>query len=253
MMVHFSHTGSDNDAVEMAVGAIALSPDGKRLALSGSPRGSSVVEPVPQPGDEPPACLKLWDVEKEKLINRKPKKDEPALKLMRSLAFSPDGQWIAAGQKDGKIRLFDGRTGEPKAVFDDHSAAVHAIIFSPDSKSLASVSQDHTVKLWDVPAKKLRHTLQKNKLWAVAFSPDGKLLATGGGTEQEKGKWQHEVTLWDARTGEMKQTVAADRTLPVMSLAFSPDGKTLAIAGGLLGDVKDGAKTSGEISIVRLE
>ena len=250
---HKFTNGSDNDDVEMTVSTIALSPDGKRLALGGSPRLSSVVEPVPMPGDEPRACLKLWDVDKQKLIERKPKKDEQALKVMRCLTFSPDGKLIAAGDKDGKIRLFDGQTGEPKAVLDDHSAAVHGIAFSPDGKRLASASQDCTVKLWDVPQGKLRQTLKRNKLWAVAFSTDGKLVATGGGFEQEKDKWQHEVILWDAKTGDLKQILATDLTAPVISLAFSADGKSLAVAGGLLGEVKDGGKTSGEMRLITLE
>jgi RNA polymerase sigma factor (sigma-70 family) len=245
--------GSDNDNVEMTVSALALSPDGKRLALVGSPRLSSVVAPVPLPGDEPPGCLKLWDVEKQHVIDRKPKKDEPALKIMRCLAFSPDGKVIAAGEKDGKIRLFDGQTGEPRTVLEDHKEAVYRLDFSPDGKTLASASQDHTVKLWNVVEGKLRQTLQRNRLWAVAFSPDGKLLATAGGFEQEKDKWQFEVILWDAKTLEQKQTVSTNLTVPAVSLAFSPDGKTLAVAGGFLGDVKDGAKTSGEIGLIPLE
>src|SRR5262249_253533 len=156
--------------------------------------------PVPKPGDEPPGCLKLWDVEKQKLIERKPKEGEPALKVMRCLAYSPDGKVIAAGDKDGKIRLFDGETGEAKGVRDDHRPAVPRLAFSPDGKTLASSSQDQTVKLWNIPEGKLRLTLKRGLLWAVAFSPDGKLLATGGGFEREKDKWQFEVTLWDART-----------------------------------------------------
>jgi RNA polymerase sigma factor (sigma-70 family) len=248
-----NHQFTDRD-VEMSVEAIALSPDGKRLALGG--HGHLVMAR----GDEPiRPCLRLWDVAKQKLIERKPKEGEQPLKAMHCLAFSPDGKLIAAGEKDGTIRLFDGPSGEPKAELkdqDDPRDFVHKIAFSPDGKTLASVSQkdrDNTVKLWDVSEAKLRQTLKRDRLWAVAFSPDGKLLATGGGVEQEKGKWRFEVILWDARSGEMKQTLADNLTVAALSLAFSPDGKTLAVAGGHLGDVKDGAKTGGEISLIPLK
>ncbi len=250
---HKFSAASDNEDLGITVGALAVSPDGKTLALSGSPRQPS--DPVPEPklgAFEPPACLRLWDVGKKKLLDRKPKRGEKDFRLMYCVAFSPDGKVIAAGDKEGKIRLFDGRTGEPKAVLDDHTAAVHGLAFSPDGKTLASASQDHTIKLWDVAGRKLRHTLQKDKLWAVAFSPDGKRLATGGGVEQEQGKWRYEIILWDAKTGEMERTLPVELTTPAWSLAFSPDGRTLAVAGGNLGDAKDGAKTSGELGLIPL-
>src|SRR5262249_45755341 len=150
-------------------------------------------------------------VEKQKVIAPKARKGAPPMRPIGCLAFSPDGTLIAAGEIEGKIRLFDGRTGEPRpAVLDGHSARVHRRVFSRDGKSLVSVSQEgreNTVKLWDVAAGKVRHTLKTNKHWAVAFSPDGKTLATGGISESEKGKWRSEVILWDARTGERKQTL----------------------------------------------
>ena len=99
-----------------------------------------------------------------------------------SLAFSPDGKLLAAGCADGKVRLFDGRTGELKKVWDDDSARAMWIVFSPDGKTLVSQSSDKTVKVWDAETAKVLRTLQGNKAWvvAVAFSPDGKLFATGG-------------------------------------------------------------------------
>ena len=61
-----------------------------------------------------------------------------------------------------------------------------------------------------------------------------------------------EVILWDAQTGDLKHTLPG-QTMPVSTLSFSPDGKSLAIAGGSGGDLKDGGKTTGEIKLFPLE
>jgi WD40 repeat protein len=226
--------------------AVAFSPDGKTLAMGGaSPRVKG-------------GCfLKLWDVQKDKLIGgtKETKQDEVGSDLgeaVNSLSFSPDGKLLAAACMDGKLRLFDGRTGELKKVWDDDSARWW-VVFSPDGKTLVSQSGDKTVKVWDVETAKVRRTLQGNKAWvmAAAFSPDGKLFATGGIVRENDKVTGGEVILWDAQTGDLKHTLPR-QTLPVSTLSFSPDGKTLAVAGGTSGDLKDGGKTTGEIKLFPL-
>jgi WD40 repeat protein len=241
------------DSMEAGMGwsAIALSPDGKKLALVGWKHGRSD-DPETPLGAPLPVCLKFWDVEKEKLIERKRKADEPPLgEYPHCLTFSPDGKVLAAGDKDGKIRLFDGQSGEPKGVLNDHTGSVYRIAFSPDGKSLVSCGEDKTVKLWDVPGRKVRRTLQADEWmsFAVAFSPDGRLVATGSGEKLENGKFQPRVNLWDAKTGERIRQLPAMVNTGVIALAFSPDGGTLAVAGGSLGDAKDGARTAGELRL----
>ncbi len=96
-----------------------------------------------------------------------------------------------------------------------------------------------------------RQTLKghKGQVNALAFSKDGRWIATSGATANEKA-W--EVILWDAKTGEAKQAFPK-LTEPVHVVAFSPDGKTLAVCGG--GGWGDGENTkmSGEITLIRLE
>lgn len=237
--------GFDGPGVRALVYAVAFSPDGKTLAMGGaSPRVKG-------------GCfLKLWDVQKEKRIGGTKETTEAEGGLgeaVNSLAFSPDGKLLAAACMDGKLRLFDGRTGELKKVWDDDSGRWW-VVFSPDSKTLVSQSSDKTVKVWDVEKAKVLRTLQGNKasVIAAAFSPDGKFFATGGIVRENDKVTGGEVVLWDAKTWDLKHTLPR-QTMPISTLSFSPDSKTLAIAGGTSGDLKDGGKTTGEIKLFSLE
>jgi len=105
-----------------------------------------------------------------------------------------------------------------------HGGTVYSVDFSPDGKQAASVSSDHTLKLWN--------TDNGNTLWSkkahrstvrsVAFSPDGEHLATAS--------YDSTVKLWNAKTGRVIRTLSG-HTASLWAVAFSPDGKRLASAG----------------------
>jgi len=141
------------------------------------------------------------------------------------LAFSPDGRWLAGLDADNQtVLLLDARTHETAALFEGHEKLVYSAAFSPDSRLLATCSQDSTVRLWQVPSGACRElTGHTDEVFAVAFHPDGTRLATGG---RDGAVW-----LWDLKRGEEVARLPGHITY-VWSLAFSPDGKTLASASG---------------------
>ena len=123
--------------------------------------------------------------------------------------------------------------GKPKG---EPTERISSVVFSPDGKTLAGGSSDHTVRLWDVKTGEPKGTLtgHRHTVNSVAFSPDGKLLASSG-------SYDHTVRLWDTETWEPKGTLNGHTNghterfieIPfspwVTGVAFSPDGKTLAI------------------------
>jgi eukaryotic-like serine/threonine-protein kinase len=177
--------------------------------------------------------LQVWDaasgmLDAERDLATSAELVEPAGVLA---AFAPGGQRLAARCRgDGSlVGIWDVDGGERVAVCRDHTLAVHCLRFSPDGRRLASCACDksragkpHEIKVWDAADGTLLMSLSgRGRLFALAFSPDGRWLAVGG----EDG-----IKVLDGSSGRELVHLAGDKS-EVTALAFSPDGWRLASAG----------------------
>jgi WD40 repeat protein len=141
---------------------------------------------------------------------------------IESVAFSPDDRILATASGSGTVRLWDARTGKMLDLLTGHADRAWCVAFSPDGGTLASASRDGTVHLWDPDARQGRKVLASPPAGLIlAFSPDGKRLVGGGG---RKNKGQ--LTIWQVPGGRLEASLPCP--LPIVGLALTPDGKTLA-------------------------
>lgn len=140
-----------------------------------------------------------------------------------TMAFSPDGRWLASGSMDHIICVWDVATGHLLRKFEGHTARVNSLAFSPDGKLFASGSDDHFTILWDMATGKAkrRFVAPAGEIYHVAFSPDGQWLASGSGEG---------IALWDISSGKLLQGFGYD-VLKGHLFGFTPDGHSLIIEG----------------------
>ncbi|WP_349345377.1 WD40 repeat domain-containing protein [Streptomyces rapamycinicus] len=175
---------------EAKVTGVAFSPDGRTLASASDDSESNL---------SPKHSVRLWDVahrDPEPYGQGDPRVTISPAQGVLSLAFSPDGKTIATGSYDGKVRLWDAKTGHQRATLSDSLVAseVNHLAFSPDGKTLA-VPSEYGMLLWNVATRKPRAILSSgaegaaNVMQEVVFSKDGRLIA-GNDSEHRR------VYLW---------------------------------------------------------
>jgi WD40 repeat protein len=161
------------------------------------------------------------------------------------LAFGTDGTTLATASMDGTVRLWDTDTASSIAeVREADITRPAALAFSPDDRRLALGGDDVTVFAVDGDAADMTFGDDQDTVWALDFSPDGTRLATGGcvGTQD---CLSGTVRIWDVRdASERAQSPVFGSN--VTDVAFSPDGRTLAVGTGL-GDVHVMDAQTGEL------
>lgn len=162
------------------------------------------------------------------ILKEHPRGDGPVY----GVAFSPDEKLLATTGSDKKIRLWDLARGELKRVMegrDGHTDEIYGITFSPNGQVLATASWDGTAKLWDLSGNCLRtfHNIgpdgQRSRATNVAFDPAGKLLAISS--------FDGIAKVWDTTSTSNEPLVQLrGHQGPVIGVAFSSDGKSIATA-----------------------
>ncbi len=176
-----------------------FSPDGKTIACACAGRG-----------------LCLWDAATGKELRQ-----FGQAKHANAVAFSPDGKLLASQDK-GRPALFDVASGEMLGHLAEAEIGVASVAFAPDGKSLAVARYQNGFTVWDMKDQaKSRKRFEKGKCQArcLAFSPDSKMLATGGADKI--------IHLWDTATGEERGRLTGHEN-EVSAVAFCADGRTLA-------------------------
>jgi WD40 repeat protein len=195
---------------------LAMRPDGRMVAVAGA---------------FPP--IRLIDLESGKVVGRL----EGQLKLVRALAFSHDGKYLASGDGDvgrsepGEVRIWEVDRRETVQIFRGHTESIFALDFRKEGDRLVSASQDQTVKVWDLNTGQEALTLHGHTgaVRCATFSPDGLRLATGGADQV--------IRVWDATADETKPPPRllhhlTDPDGVVFAVAFDPAGRLASIGDG---------------------
>lgn len=218
-----AHTGYAHHVLEGhtdLVLTVAFSPNGHTIASGGLDK-----------------VICVWDVATGALRHRL----DGHTDRVRDTAFSPDGQMLASASFDQTLRLWNIATGELQRTLCGHTHVVRTVAFSPDGQTLASGGADNVIRLWNVDTGQLCSTLygHTSAIWSVAFAHDGHTLASSGA--------DNTVRIWDIANLPTDISASDDHattdhqpirytlrghTQEVRTVAFSPDGCTVASGGG---------------------
>jgi len=170
--------------------------------------------------------VKLWDIKSQNLLHT-----FNYGASIDAVAFSPDGKYIAAGGGKKVIRIW--QIDNKQHIKDlNQKYRIENLSFSPVNDILAVAGYNKMIKLWSLQQSTVLKTLRGHgyEVMAAAFSPDGSLLATAGGSAPRGGTGDYSIKLWDLKTGRNPGRLAGHKDT-VNRLLFNPDSKLLASAG----------------------
>jgi WD40 repeat protein/beta-lactamase regulating signal transducer with metallopeptidase domain len=190
--------------------SVAVSRDGKRL-VTGSTNKTATV----------------WDTATGKVLHTLTGHNH----WVEYALFSPDDSQILTASQDALLKVWDTKTGKFVRDLAGHSGPVNSAKFSPDGKKLVSVSHDQTIMLWDIATGKFEARVPSGhaeRIYGLDIANDGKTLVTAS--------WDQTVKVFGFPVLTARKTLQPRRYLPeqnypILTVACSPDGKTLAVGG----------------------
>ncbi|EAZ90378.1 WD40 repeat domain-containing protein [Crocosphaera chwakensis] len=191
----------------LAVGAVAVTPDGKKL-ISGSCDGT----------------IKVWDLATGNLENTL-KNHSYSINI---LAVTTDSKKVISGSRDQTLKIWDLDTENLENTLKNHSYSINILAVTTDSKKVISGSRDQTLKIWDLDTENLENTL-KNHSYSInilAVTTDSKKVISGSDDKTLK--------IWDLKTENCIATFTAEASITCVAVA--PDGVSI-IAGDSSGNV----------------
>ena len=226
-----------DDVISTSIESVVFSPDGRTLASVSRDEKVDAYSYGHHAGRAQRVNIRLWDVEtgkcKASLVGGH------TSKAWMLIHFSPDSRTLAAVSWDenrdrlgnglnisgGIVCLWDVEGGQPKATLpEEHTNEVKSVVFSSNSETLVSLSEDCTIGLWDVETGKSKSTLAKEMadFQSIYFSPDKAKFASVGSDSH--------IRVWDMKTGNHKSTLRGSKEHMgrVTTVVFSADGRMLA-------------------------
>lgn len=185
------------------ISSVAVNPSGEWLAFGAAKLGQ----------------LLVWEWQSESYVL----KQQGHYYDMNTLAFSPDGQNIATGGEDGKVKLWNANSGFCFVTFPEHSASISTVEFAKQGQVLFSASLDGTVRAFDMIRYRNFRTFTSPtpvQFCSLAVDPSGDVVCAGSLDT-------FEIYMWSVQTGKLLD-ILSGHTAPVSGLAFSPTGNQLA-------------------------
>jgi WD40 repeat protein/predicted Ser/Thr protein kinase len=208
-----------------SITAVAFSPDGALVATTC--------------GDH---LTRIWDARDGRALAV-----IPGPWFMLALAFSPDGNYLAASADPGPVCLYQLKGWREQRRLVGHKFGAQRVTFHPRLPRLATGADDCAIIVWSADKARVLRRWQPYKIWVtgLAYSPDGRLLAsTCGGSRVDDAATDHSIHLWDPEEGTLRKRLPRPPHIGVRALAFDPTGRRLASGdeGGtvILWDVESG-------------